>query len=330
MDTVPARPKQAYRHHSSSPTSRDHPDNRLSHLPGKDNNRVFKRSRSNRNDPSAQVQMPAGNTRLSEDDLFELLIGRIRQREERAAIVADMQRQMKADNFELKDENQALKEQLGSCHAQLRKKTSESKTYRTQMDNWKAKLRKFKIVVNGLGQDYDFLRDQINSFKTTTKTLGKEKSELLQDISDAKEKISEATNAIEEQNRKLADSEQCIAILRQELRISEEKEKEGKARLSEEKKRASLLESYIQTYAQRQMRQLGMVRVDQCKLKEKLESTLESISGCLSTSQNTILSTLSPVLDECISSVKTLDKSCSEERMDVRKFTSSVDEVASR
>lgn len=62
-----------------------------------------------------------GTQQLTEDKLFELLIGRIKQREENEAVNASLQRQLKAQNLQLQQECQELHNQLEAYHAKLQK-----------------------------------------------------------------------------------------------------------------------------------------------------------------------------------------------------------------
>ncbi|KAJ6127005.1 hypothetical protein N7523_002617 [Penicillium sp. IBT 18751x] len=120
-----------------------------------------------------------GSNPPSEEKLFELLIRRIRQREEQETATVELQCLMEEQNLRLKDENESLKQQLEANHEKLQKSVAESKDRRAQMDHWKEKLRKFKEAVNDLGKEHEVLRDESNKFKATIESLDKEKSGLL-------------------------------------------------------------------------------------------------------------------------------------------------------
>ncbi|KAJ5105777.1 hypothetical protein NUU61_003124 [Penicillium alfredii] len=307
---------------------------RVPSVPTNDGLRVSKRRCDNRKHKGSEMQtlIPSNKpgVQLTENDLFELLIARIRQREEIEARAAEIQEQIESENSELLKDNQTLRDQLATCNTQLRKKSSDAKAHRTQMKNWKASLSKFKQVVNELGQDYDVLRERMNTFKTTATSLGMEKSEIEQSIGEMKVQVSKAKDHSGSQQKKIVECEGRIVILEQALCKSEESEKGTRMQLSEEKRRVSVLESYIQNSSRNQTRQLSLVWDHQQNLIEKLNSVFELITGCSSESQDAIISQISPVLDRCVSSVQALDEKCSAERMEVEQFTASTQRLASR
>lgn len=313
------------------------PDSLASRPPLRSNEdfRIVKRRRENRKDMPARKQSfnpanKAGAYQLTEEKLFELMIARIRQREESEAVAADFQRQMKTHNFQLQEENQDLRQQLEKCHEHLQRTLAELKETKSRTDNWKSKLHKFKQVVNDLGHEYDLLRGDFSKFKETTKSLEKEKGDLMEAIDSTRVQVSRAENAMDEQRDKISQDEKELALLRQALASLEEKDQVTKVELAKERKRATTLELYIQTYARDQTKQLVCIKESQGKLLAKLDSGFESVVEESTSSKEKMVAEIRTVFEEFRSSVQILSDKCSAERMDVQDFTNTAHDVVSR
>lgn len=267
---------------------------------------------------------------LNEDDLFELLITRMRQREESEQAAAVIQQQVTSENMDLKEENLNLQDRLKKCQGQLSKTSSESRSQRAQIDKWKAKLGTFKGVLNELGREYGVVREQAKELKEATMSLDRERSDIQHSLDEIKLKISKSAETIQDQRERLSISEATVVSLREALDHSEKRGDLIKTQLSNEKKRIATLEAYIQNESQSQSRYLALVRNDQRKMAEKLDSACELFTTSCFKSQDNILSKLSPALEHCLASVQGLKEQCSAETMNVQDFTNSVHEATSR
>ncbi|EKV12502.1 hypothetical protein PDIG_44260 [Penicillium digitatum PHI26] len=278
------------------------------------------------------VPLVAGKNgvQLSEDDLFELLITRMRQREESEHAAAVLQRQVTNENEALKKDNSNLQDGLKKCQGQLAKTSSESRSQRAQIDKWKAKLGTFKGVLNELGREYGAVREQAEELKEATMSLDREKREIQNSLDEIRLRVSDSAETIQDQRERLSLSEGTIASLREALDHSEKRGDLVKSQLSNEQKRIATLETYIQNESQSQSRCLALVRNDQGKITEKLDIACELFTTSCSKSQDNILSKLSPALEHCLASVQGLKEQCSAETTNVQDFTNSVHEATSR
>ncbi|OKP13138.1 hypothetical protein PENSUB_1238 [Penicillium subrubescens] len=272
----------------------------------------------------------SGLHQLTEDTLFEMLIGRIRQREENEITAANIQRQMETKILELQEENRDLHHRLETGRLQLQKNEVELNKHQTRLEDWKLKIRKFKQVVDELGHDHDSLKEDNERLNTTAASLEKQKSELFQAIDDAKLQIARAEGRADEQRKEIAEKEQRIALLQQALTAAQDQDDCTKAELISERNRSSTLESYIQNYALTQAKQIGLIKEDQAKLMQDLNARLESIATNATTFKCDILSATKTVFDQCRTSIETLSEKYSEEKLSVQEFTGSTQDVISQ
>ncbi|KGO72448.1 hypothetical protein PITC_076250 [Penicillium italicum] len=293
-----------------------------------------KRRHAPEKEASSKQQAPLvggkNGVQLSEDDLFELLITRMRQREESEQAAAVIQRQVTNENKALKEENFNLQDRLKKCQGQLAKTSSESRSQRAQIDKWKAKLGTFKGVLNELGREYGAVREQAKELKEAAITLDKEKSEIQYSLNEIRLKVSDSAETIQDQHERLSISEGTVSSLREALEHSEKRGDLIKSQLSNEQKRIATLETYIQNESQSQSQYLALVKSDQRKMAEKLDSACELFTTSCFKSQDNILSKLCPALEHCLASVQELKEQCSAETMNVQDFTNNVHEATSR
>lgn len=327
-------PPQVQQPHRERQEIPENPSSRLPLRPIHNQLQVSKQRRAPEKEASSKQQAPLvggkNGVRLSEDDLFELLITRMRQREESEQAAAVIQRQVTNENIGLKEENLKLQDQLQKCQGQLAKTSSESRSQRAQIDKWKAKLGTFKGVLNELGREYGAVREQAKELKEATMSLDREKSEIQYSLDEIRLKVSNSEETIQDQRKRLSISEETVASLREALDHSEKRGDLTKTQLSNEKKRIATLEAYIQNESQSQSRYLALVRNDQRKMAEKFDSACELFTTSCFKSQESILSKLSPELEHCLASVQGLKEQCSAETMNVQDFTNSVHEATSR
>ncbi|KAJ5939951.1 hypothetical protein N7516_000119 [Penicillium verrucosum] len=312
----------------------EYPRSRVPLKPINNQLQASKRLRPPEKEASSKQQAPLvggkNGVQLSEDDLFELLIKRMKQREESEQAAAAIQRQVTNENMGLKEENLNMHDRLKKCQGQLSKASSESRSQRAQIDKWKAKLGTFKGVLNELGREYGVVREQAKELKEATMSLEREKSEIQRSLNEIRLKVSNNAETIKDQRERLSISEATVASLREALDHSEKRGDLTKSQLSNEKKRIATLEAYIQNESQSQSRYLALVRNDQRKMAEKLDSACELFTTSCFKSQDNILAKLSPTLEHCLASVQGFKEQCASETMNVQDFTNSVHEATSR
>lgn len=293
--------------------------------PSRNGFHVSKRRRGHTRKPACPEQsmvLPVDQaSQLTEDDLFQLLVGRIRQREEDSVAAANLHKQLETTVARLTEENKILKEELTVYGTQLQKKTLESRKYRSHIDNWKAKLGKFKGFLNIMGTDYQTLRGESIHLKATRNALDKEGKELRGSIDDIKAQISKVTSAFGERRSHLIEFESIINAIRNDLQHSEEKNILVQNQLREERKRVATLESYIQSHSHTQEKQLGFIRADQLGVDKKIDSALETMAKLWESSQTAIRSILSPTMNQCLLAVNALSERESVDKLEIEKFT---------
>ncbi|KAJ6008480.1 hypothetical protein N7540_012456 [Penicillium herquei] len=274
--------------------------------------------------------MKPGPQNLTEDKLFELLIGKMRQREESEAAAACMQRQVEAQNIQLTKQNQELQEKIQFFHERLQESDAECQANRSLLGEWKAKIRNFKQVVNELGHGYDSLGDEAQKLKGTVLSLAKEKSDLTEVVNQIKIRIAQAEGTIQVQQNNIHESEKHIMILEQYLQGSKKREEVAQKQLTDQKNRIASLESYIQNCASVQTRQLGLIKEGQQGLLEKLTTRITTMTDDSASAKDTLLLVIKSGFEDWHSSMQSLTEKSSAGQANVMKFTEKAQEIVSQ
>lgn len=270
------------------------------------------------------------NAQLSENDLFEQLILKVKQREESEYNSTNLRRQIEKENEALKEANRTMQERFKKSQLQLVKATSEIRSRQAQSDQWKAKLNTFKAILNELGREYDKVREQTIGIKQTSVSLNQERGNIHANLEDIKMELSKYVKTVEDQRDKLAASGETIAVLREALDNSEKRSELINAQMLSEKKRVVTLEGYIQNESQSQARYLTIVRQEQIKMTEKVDSMCDQFSrACLQT-QDAILSNLKPEIERCVTLAEEQSRENSTRLMSTENFSSCVQDAVSR
>lgn len=238
------------------------------------------------------------STQLSEDKLFELLIAKVKMREEKEAIIADMKEQLEADNAQLKKENQSLRGQTKVYEEQFQNLQTQNSSQERQVGIWKERVFKFKQIVNELGHEFETLRLDSDRLRTTASSLQDERDDLSRSIEDIKLQIVRSEKTIDDQQMKLTGYEMKISELDNALLTTRDRLEETCSSLTEERKRTNLLESYIQNYSRSQIRQINLIRADNMKLLEKLTTGLENITASSSSARDAVLDEIKSAKEE--------------------------------
>ncbi|KAJ5671974.1 hypothetical protein N7507_001101 [Penicillium longicatenatum] len=267
---------------------------------------------------------------LNEDNLFQLLIGKMKQREESEVVATHMCRQIETKNALLKDENDNLRRNIHVSHLSLQKSAEELNAQRSLLGEWKSKIRNFKQVVNELGHGYDALRDQADQHRENAMLLDKERGDLTKAIELTKLRISQAEGLVDTQQQKIAESDKNIALLEQSLSSSREGEESAKSQLSEQKMRVVTLETFIQNYALSHTKKLDMMKEGQKGLIESITTGLNAVTRDFTNHKDAVLLAIRDAFEDFRTSIQSLNTKLSEEHEDATKFTLKAQEVIYR
>ncbi|KAE8145167.1 hypothetical protein BDV25DRAFT_144902 [Aspergillus avenaceus] len=282
--------------------------------------------------PSKLTHKPVleNDSQLSEEDLFQLLLGRLKAREKNEVAASNLREQMEASISKLTRENESLKRELTVFDTELQKRSSESNAYRSRIEAWKTKLAKFKYLLNELGSGYKALHREAAPLKEYRLMLKKDGREIKANIAHAKEHLEQVTSVLERSQSQIRESQSLIESLQRELKRVEENAKQLKEQLSEERMRSEKLEIFVQNSSQTQSRKIDLIRRDQLNMAQKLNYTLETTERKVEACGEATQTSLKHSIDECLLSLKCMYESHLKDGSDVQQIQASLEENTSR
>lgn len=278
--------------------------------------------------PSTQVPTLNSSPQPSEEELFYLIIHRLRQREENEAAAAAINEQLKTEIVGLNEENQSLRAQLEESDIRHRKQESEISSHRGQVEYWRTKLTKLKRFLNGLGKDYENLRSEARNLKSTQISLSEEKGELIRCIQDMKANVDQVASKISKHPGQLTEMSKTIQSLVESLRSAEKKAEAHRKRLLEEQEQVSTLQGYIQNSSKKQDKKLNLIRNTQSEVLSKLSLAIDHVNKQWQSSHTNLRSVLGPAVNESLQLIKALHDKELVEKTDLGRIKETIGAVA--
>lgn len=242
----------------------------------------------------------------SEEDLFYLLIHRLRQREDSEAASAALREQMETQIHEMARTNEDLQAQLEQAHHKSQNQEAEIGSHRGLIDRWKAKFGKLRAFITGIGNDYECLRREGQAIKSTQQILTGERKV----INDSLKHLYETTDRIEQQwgkhRAQFAEISNDLSSLQQSLSIAQGKVTDGQRLLIQEKRRVSMLENFIRDHSIKHQKQATMIQRQQAETSSKLDRFFEHVQKTWDSSNGALKSEFQPALFECLKLVRLL------------------------
>lgn len=270
------------------------------------------------------------NSQLSEEHLFQLLINKVKVREENELAASKIREQMQLLVTELAEENDFLRENLDACKTNLHRREAELNSQRLRMETWKANLTKFRGFLNEFGADFRVLRGEAIQLKATRTYLDKEKKEIEGSIACAKEHISQISGRLDEGRSGLSEMVRTTNLLQQNLTNNEERERISQEQLIHERRRSSALESYIQQQTSAQSKRLGLVVSNQLAIMTTLDSSFHKVGSQLDSIHSSTQAIIGNALDKCLVSLNKLNESHFAGLIDVQRVEEFTKEFTAR
>lgn len=207
---------------------------------------------------------------LTEEEIFRLLIQKMRIREEEELASRSLKEQMQNEIDQLLETNQGLNQKLQKLEQTEGQLMSENAAYKEKIEKMSSKLQRLKLFLNGLGTDYETLRLEAKQFKTTQNELKAEKGSIFSEISKIKSKLDQSSKVVTDQAQALSEVRQNMLSIHHSLTSAEGEKNQCYQQLRTEQNRVSSLERYIQTCAVRHSQQLDGIEKVQTRISESV------------------------------------------------------------
>lgn len=271
-------PSQAAHHEPVPPSRVPHKSKKTSSVVHIPTNRVSKKS-SNR--AGSRQTYPSMNERtlsgrqLSEEDLFHMLIHKLRRRDEAEVVLTALQERLQDDIRHMSLENQRLQSELEKADLWRRKQNVDMASQHGMIERWKDKFAKLKSLVASVGSDCESLARDSQNFKAERSSLDdsrKEISDIFSQVSASIKVLAARQNTGKEIIGRIITD---FASVQQSLLLAESKVEERGGVIQHERNHAAALESHIQTCTVKHARQVQLILDQQSGMLPKIDELQE-------------------------------------------------------
>ncbi|OAX80787.1 hypothetical protein ACJ72_04873 [Emergomyces africanus] len=257
------------------------------------NPKVTKRSISPRlglNRSAARQVTPGPNpsfpSQLSEQDLFYMLILRLKKRDEVDAETTAMREQMEGEMIKLTRANDTLLCKLRESDLICKNQKGQLTARNSLVERWKVKFSKLRAVVTSVGTEFAGLRMEGQRLKSMQDSLFQEKEQIRETLKQINSSTDQLKTRWSQHRANITDAKQECNSLEKSLLIATTKITDTEKLISMERNRVATLENYIKNYSHRHQAQAAEIEQKQSHTITKIDAIHKHLEGSWNFSQS--------------------------------------------
>ncbi|EEH05707.1 predicted protein [Histoplasma capsulatum G186AR] len=272
---------------------------------------------------------PSFTSQPSEEDLFYMLIRRLKKRDEMEAEAVAIKKRMEGKMLELTRANDDLSCKLQESEIICKNQQEQLNARNSIIERWKVKFNRLRAFVTNVGNDFEVLRKEGQILRSTQDSLLREKEE----INETLKQMSDSTDLL-----KTRWSQQCATItgarlefdnLEKSLLTATSTVTETEKLLSRERNRVATLENYVKNYSDNHRKQTAELDEKQFQTITKLDAIHKQLE-CWNFSQSSIKGEMESGFSSCMSLLNSLSQQQSVKPQDLDKVDSAIRDLATQ
>lgn len=272
----------------------------------------------------------SSHSQPSEEDLFYLLIHKLKKREETEVAATTLRDQLYAQIRDFKSTNSKLREQLKDVEQRYNKQETEKLAQKSIIERWKLKLNKLGNLMSSIGGDQEIIKKEGEHIRKEQVSLNTEKQEIYNEI----RILSDNTNGIEKklgQHKAQLSGIHCeFSSLEQSLFSAKDKIADRESALGHERNRVAILEGFIRNQSNKIQKQSVAIHRSQLETASKLGSICERIDHGEESTHTALNTEVIPAIHACREAVGSLSKKESLERSHLAPIENSVEALSTQ
>lgn len=270
------------------------------------------------------------SSKPSEEDLFYLLIHKLKKREETQAAATALKEEMENKLHNVKEENETLRSRLQQAELHNKSQEAEKVSQRGFIKRWKVKFGKLRNLVRDIGHDQETLRREGQRLKSTQTALTEEGHQLMENVKQLNNGTDQARKFLSKHKAQLSGMQNEFNSLEECVRMTNLKSSEESKALAREQNRTATLESFIRSSSDKTLRQMTLLQQNQAETISRIQSTHDQINASLANSHAIIKSDLEPPLTSCLEMLKSVNSREFVEPAQLAQVDASIQDVSSR
>ncbi|KAK2732459.1 hypothetical protein FQN57_002625 [Myotisia sp. PD_48] len=265
----------------------------------------------------------------SEEDLFALLLHKLKKREKAEAARAIKQEEMKIQLHQTNEENKTLKTALNEAEQHSSKREADKEAQQKLIERWKSKFSRMRAIMTSIENDQEALHRDGDVIKKTLLSLKAEHHRIYTNIKHVQDSASWAGEKWHQHKTQLSSIRHELTTLDQALQSARDKTSEENRALKEEKNRVMILESYIKSCSTRTLRQSTEIHRTQQQMASRLEAVASIVHDFWNTSHASFRDELKTNLDACLQALDKLNERGAVEPSHLHSLDSTIRESSS-
>lgn len=266
----------------------------------------------------------------SEEDLFYMLIHRLKKRDEMEAETAAMKERIEEELFELTRANDNLRCKLRESELICKNKQEQLNARNSLVERWKVKFSKLRTFVTSVGNDFEVLRKEGQLLKSTQNSLFQEKDHIHEALKQMSNSTDQLRTRWSQHRETITGAQQEFNSLEKSLLVATTKLTDTDKLISMERNRVATLENYIKNYSDRHQKQAAEIEQKQCQTISKIDTIHKNLEGSWNLSQSSSKGEMESGFSSCISLLKSLSQQQTVKPHDLDKVESAIRDLSTR
>ncbi|KKZ68252.1 hypothetical protein EMCG_06075 [[Emmonsia] crescens] len=265
-----------------------------------------------------------------EEDLFYMLIHRLKKRDEMEAETAAMKERIEEEVFELIRANDNLRCKLRESELICKNQQEQLNARNSLVERWKVKFSKLRSFVTSVGNDFEVLRKEGQLLKSTQNSLFQEKDHIHEALKQMSNSTDQLRTRWSQHRETITGAQQEFNSLEKSLLVATTKVTDADKLISMERNRVATLENYINNYSDQHQKQAAEIEQKQCQTISKIDAIHKNLEGSWNLSQYTSKDEMESGFSSCISLLKSLSQQQTMKPHDLDKVESAIRDLSTR
>ncbi|OAT00703.1 hypothetical protein, variant 1 [Blastomyces dermatitidis ER-3] len=277
-----------------------------------------------------QVTLQKGSSSAfqpSEEDLFYMLIRKLKKRDEMEAEATAMKERMKDEMLALTRTNDDLRSRLRESQISGKSQQERLNASNSLVERWKTKFSKLRTFVTSVGSDFESLRKEGQILKSTQESLLQEKNQIHETLKQMSDSTGSLKTRWSQHRATIVGVRQEFNTLEKSLLTATTRVTETEKLLSRERNHVATLENYIKNHSDRHHKQALDIDERQSQMIKKIDTIHKHIESWNS-AQSSIKDELESGFTSCMSLLKSLSQQQTLKPQDLEKVDCAIRDLS--
>lgn len=216
----------------------------------------------------------------SEEDLFYLLIHKLKRRDEADAAAAALKERLETQVSALNQQKRALDTRAKDAESLCKKQTQEITCQRDLIERWKFRFGKLKSLVSSISGDIETLYKDKEVFKLERQSLGEENENIREHLNQMQNDSEKLRKQWNQHKNTIVGVQNEVSALEQALAVSKTQSSEKESMIIQQRNQVATLENYIWKYSNKQQKKSTVIDHKQTETLSKIDAIHKFVAEC--------------------------------------------------